>query len=303
MIVSIAVCAAMVLAALVMLSGVAFAQSKNELIVVNSGPYLVGADNKIAGISLVQFEPVLSNTAIEKAQSVAYKTITDIQNAKTVSIGAGAIKVDFFPTEKTVSSDQKTVTGVIEKQATGAESTNQVLVENPAKKVPLTAKPVNISSISINPVKHVRAEIATGEGTVLQEISDKAMPVVTYNGIEIMQDEFNQRVILKEGTAIVETQNEVEISDNVFVKSLSEKQKVSVKPSAAVTSIREAGKIEPQKVTLGIEGSKAFYTASSVRKGKLFGIFPVEFSVEAKVDAQTGEVNVEQPFWGNFVFG
>ena len=61
--------------------------------------------------------------------------------------------------------------------------------------------------------------------------------------------------------------------------------------------------IEIESMNLKNEGNRTIYEITSIKKGNLFFIFPISYSIKIKVDATTGEIlETEEPWWKMFMF-
>ncbi len=86
-------------------------------------------------------------------------------------------------------------------------------------------------------------------------------------------------------------------------------QIVNVLPDAALKAVTESNsKLEDSNLEL-FEGSPSsaylspYYNVYSVQKGKLLGLFEIEFHVTTVVDAQSGAIlSTQKPFWAFLVF-
>ena len=183
----------------------------------------------------------------------------------------------------------------------------------------------SVKAISITPFRSsIIAETETASGTVFREIAPKEVSAVSYNNISIRPSFDEKKVLMDEDGVQVSTTSTVEVNDNLYIKSADSKQKITITPvqaqaiivgkanvspavAAEIESAVSIRKVAPSSVTgistlsLEVEGGKPIYTATATKKGKFLFVLPVEYTVEVKVDAQTGTSVVNKPFWSALV--
>lgn len=186
----------------------------------------------------------------------------------------------------------------------------------------------SVKAISIVPVRaSIIAETQTASGTVFKEIPPTEVSAVSYKNISIRPAFSEQKVVMVEGDVTVETANAVEVNEALYIKTPTSKEKVTISPVQAQAIIVDKAKVSPttavkveendsltaqagiaptkisaiSTISLEVENGKPMYVATATKKGKFLFVFPVEYAVKVKVDAQTGATAVDKPVWSALV--
>lgn len=168
----------------------------------------------------------------------------------------------------------------------------------------LTDTPIPTAS-AINPIPSPPSTASTTPPSVMVKTVDQVIaqgsngkPVIT-----IKSDQANQLTI-QQGSTQVSTSLPLQIdtlTHTLGVPSQNQQAAINVLPSEALQGIIDKGLLDTQninqaKINLTQDTNGVNYTVEGQKKGKLFGIFDVQSTVQVKLSAQNGKiVNVAQP--------
>ncbi len=130
----------------------------------------------------------------------------------------------------------------------------------------------------------VQAVVSTRSG-------DKSINLIRDNNSVKLVDESNVSVQLS-------LNQRVRLEDGQLILNQSGVDKVlSVLPSQAMNQLKATNKTV-KSIELAVEQNRTVYKVKEEKQVKLFGLIPVNLSVESSVDAVNGEiVNVNKPWW------
>ena len=135
----------------------------------------------------------------------------------------------------------------------------------------------------------------------IQESSIKATVVINEKNEELIvsKKEKTKGVVIESKGYIVETSEKVKIDSNGL--SIAGRQ-INVLPNSAAQKVETENNAKAEAIELKLIEEKPVYEINAVKKAKLFWIIPVEISITATVNAQTGEVEkIEKPWWSFLV--
>ncbi len=116
---------------------------------------------------------------------------------------------------------------------------------------------------------------------------------------------FKERLTLESGGIVATTESTLEINESgVYVGAGEEKTELKVLPDEASGIAEDAGIGVIENIELKEVGQKPVYDLKGTKKGKLFGVIPVDMKVELHVNVNTGEVvRKKEPWWSFLVRG
>ncbi len=112
---------------------------------------------------------------------------------------------------------------------------------------------------------------------------------------------FKEKLTLESGGIVATTESTLEINESgVYVG----KTELKVLPGEASKIAEDAGIGTTENIELKEVGQKPVYELKGTKKGKLFGVIPVDMKVELHVNVNTGEVvRKKEPWWSFLVRG
>lgn len=116
--------------------------------------------------------------------------------------------------------------------------------------------------------------------------------VLAFNSTE---DE--EEIEIEENGTKVKTKENLKITNQEMFAGDNETE-VLITPA----EIKERARLKNlERILLHVEGKNPYYDVNGTKKGKLLGIFDVELPIQARINAQTGDVEKEQGPWWSFL--
>lgn len=184
------------------------------------------------------------------------------------------------------------------------EQNNQSITQN----IDSIEKALAIESVSVMPATgKIITKITNESGRKsIQEIQPELFPKIVQDGIEIKANPKEKQAIISQDSINAKTQNDLTVSSNgVFVSTENTKKQLNIFPVQAKQIVLEKEQIpinsSIDSFELGTSLDEPKYKFYAKKNGKLFFLFPVEFEYSIEVNAQTGQVKSNKPFWTIFV--
>lgn len=137
-------------------------------------------------------------------------------------------------------------------------------------------------------------------------LNDKGNLVFEKNfssGKTVSIERTGEKLILTSNDVSASTKEELKIKKSgIFIEVDGRDLEIILLPNDASNNV-DSSMDSIDKIELKVEDGKAIYDISGMKDGSLFGIISISVNINAKVNAESGELySLQKPWWGVLVF-
>lgn len=170
----------------------------------------------------------------------------------------------------------------------------------------IAAETKEIQTVNIVPGQPVWARVITSSGSTLQELPAENPVTINYKNTVIRPTATARTMTtIQEKEAATATELPLEITGNqLFAKTATSKTPVKILPEEAETKMTQANpRIACNTMELvSTANNQAAYACTGTVNGNLFGLIATSYETTLQVQAETGEVQENRPWWSALVF-
>lgn len=120
--------------------------------------------------------------------------------------------------------------------------------------------------------------------------------------IEFTADVAEGKVLLKMDSQAILVNRPIEIRDSrAYLETSAGTQEIKVMPGSVVAKLKNIS--DPKVISIEEKDAQPVYLVQGRKTGKLFSLFPINYSVETAINVQTeATVSLKKPWWSFLVF-